>query len=240
MTAVGIIVALPQEGRSLTRKRLREGLCIPLDHDRLLVVSDTGSEAASRAASLLVSAGAQALISWGCAGGLAPELKPGNLVIPTQIVQASGEILPVDPAWAQRLSERIAQDVRAFQGKLLETSVIVSAAAEKQRLFELTQALVIDMESAGIARSAAEHNVPFLAVRSVVDPASTTLPSSIADSFDNRGRLHLPALLARCLVSPSHLIDLIQLGRHFDLAMQTLVKVDRLTGSDLLCTNSVA
>jgi adenosylhomocysteine nucleosidase len=237
VTAVGIIVALPQEGRSLTRKRLKEGECIPLDHNRLLAVSDTGSEAASLAASMLVASGAQALVSWGCAGGLAPDLRPGNLVIPTQIEQSDGELLTVDEAWAQRLGSRIAQEVRIFRGKLLETPAIVSCAGEKQRLFKQSDALILDMESASIARAATALNLPFLAIRTVVDPASVTLPTSIANSFDGRGRLQLPALLARCLVNPSHLIDLIQLGRHFDLAMKTLVKVDELAGSDLLCVN---
>lgn len=234
MSAVGLIVALSQESRSLTRHRIKPGQCFKLDHNRLLVVSDTGPEAARRAAVTLLKAGAKSLVSWGCAGGLHPDLQPGDLVIPGQIVQSGGVAIGTDSDWSNRLAERLAHYLSVNTGKLLETAYIISEASEKSRLFGETGAVALDMESASVARVAAELGAPFIAIRSIIDPASVTLPPSIASSFDARGHLQLANLLVKCLFRPSDILDLIQLGRHFKLAMSTLVKVDSLLQHDLL------
>ena len=49
-------------------------------------LSGTGPNNASDAAQKLISHGADRLISWGCAGALSTQLKPGHLIIATQLI----------------------------------------------------------------------------------------------------------------------------------------------------------
>ena len=53
--------------------------------------------------------GADGLISFGIAGGLAPGLKPGSLVVATEVIAEDGRRYPamdLIPHWGLRLSER--------------------------------------------------------------------------------------------------------------------------------------
>ena len=49
-------------------------------------------------------------------------------------------------------------------GTLLAGTAVVTATAEKARLFEQTGAIAIDLESGAVARVAARHGVPFAAL----------------------------------------------------------------------------
>ena len=55
-----------------------------------------GSERAYDVASTALSAGASALVSWGIAGALVPELSPGTILLPEQVLTAEGEEFATD------------------------------------------------------------------------------------------------------------------------------------------------
>jgi len=222
---IGILVAMPQECRSLTAKRVPEGGLLALDEGVLLGLSGAGPEAAARCAALLFAQGATALLSWGCAAALDPALKPGDLILPVSIIGADGQTLATDPAWRARLAGLLEAKLPVCQGKLLENRRIVSSAQEKQALFAATGAVALDMESAAAARAALDFKLPFLAVRSIVDPASIDIPPSIAAAFDENGVLHVGKMLGRALLRPVDFIGIIRLGRHFGAAMKTLQTV---------------
>lgn len=234
MSSVGLIVALAEECHSLTSGRVPERQCHRLADGRLLVRAGAGPEAARRAAELLLDQGASALVSWGCAGGLDPRLQPGDLVVPSAIRQPDGALLRTDPAALQALLDRLTPELNPIVDILLETPVIVSAANDKERLFRDSGAVAADMESAAVARVAIGRGVPFLAVRSIADPAGMSLPPSIAAAFDPQGRLHLNRLLSSLLLRPRDIPGLIGVGRHFRLALATLGRVNALAGADLV------
>jgi adenosylhomocysteine nucleosidase len=217
---------MPQECRSLTTQRIPEGGLLALDEGRLVGLSGAGPEAAARCAALLAGEGVTALLSWGCAAALDPGLKPGDLILPASIIGADGQTLATDPAWRLRLASLLEPHLPVCQGKLLESRRIVSSAQEKRALFAATGAVALDMESAAAARAALELGLPFLAVRSIVDPAGVDIPPSIAAAFDENGVLHVPRMLGRALLRrPADFIGVIQLGRHFGAAMKTLKAV---------------
>jgi adenosylhomocysteine nucleosidase len=233
VSSIGLIVALAQECRSLTSRKVPEGRSHRLDDGRLLVRAGAGPDAARKAAGLLLELGATALVSWGCAAGLDPRLQPGDLVIPAAIRQPDGALLRTDPVAVQALLDRLLPTLNPIVDTLLETPVIVGMADEKERLFRDSGAVAADMESAAVARVAAERGVPFLAVRSVADPAAMSLPPSIAAAFDDQGRLHLNRLFRSLLLRPGDIPGLIGVGRHFRLALATLSRVNALAGTDL-------
>ena len=60
----------------------------------------------------------------------------------------------------------------------------MAAAARKAQLFGATRAVAVDMESAAVAEVAAQHGLPFLVLRVVLDTAADSLPASIAARVD--------------------------------------------------------
>jgi len=220
---------MPQECRSLTLKRIPEGGFLALDEGCLVGLSGAGPEAAARCAALLAERGATALLSWGCAAALDPGLKPGDLVLPRQIIGVDGQTLETDPAWRGRLAAQLMPHLPVCEGNLLESRRIVSSAQEKKALFASTGATALDMESAAAARAALVFKLPFLAVRSIVDPADVSIPPSIAAAFDENGVLHVPKMLGRVLLRPVDFIGIISLGQHFGAAMKTLRQVAGIT-----------
>ena len=68
------------------------------------VACSGGSPERARAeAARLAAEGATGLVSFGLAGGLAPELRPGDLVLPETVQAPDGRSLPTDPAWRDNL-----------------------------------------------------------------------------------------------------------------------------------------
>jgi adenosylhomocysteine nucleosidase len=220
---------MPQECRSLTPQRIPEGGFLALNAGCLVGLSGAGPSAAARCAAVLVEQGVTALISWGCAAALDPTLHPGDLVLPSAIIGADGESLETDTTWRQRLASELASRLPVNQGTLLESRHIVSLAAEKRTLFANTGAVALDMESAAAARAAFSCKLPFLAVRSIVDPAHIDIPPSIASAFDEHGVLHVPKMLGKAALRPIDFLGILRLGRDFGTAMKTLQKVSAST-----------
>jgi uridine phosphorylase len=98
----------------------------------------------------------EGMISTGLCGALDPALRVGDVVV-------SG---------AAHIQAR-AQFVR---GEVHTVDHVTVTAAEKRTLRNQTGAIAVDMESAAVARKAAEWNVPYLCIRAVSDRAGDTLP----------------------------------------------------------------
>ncbi len=222
MTKLGILVAMSVECRSLTTKRVPQGGCLELDQHCLIGLSGAGPAAADRCVDLLIQAGAKSLISWGCAAALAPGIHPGDLILPDRIACKNGQLIETDESWRKRLTSKLEGQIHLYSGLLAESDRIVARADEKQAIHATKGAIALDMESAAVARAAERHRMPFLAIRSVVDPVDVTLPPSIEGAFDDKGILHVRKMLLSAFLHPVDFIDIIQLGRHFDAAMKTL------------------
>ena len=119
-----------------------------------------------------MAAGCGGLISFGVAGGLAPALKPGTCVIGSSIFDDEEE-RRTDARWAQRLMRIIPGSV---YGPIAGVPAPVAHCAAKAAMHRETGAIAVDMESHVVARLAAEHDVPFAAIRVVVDPVERTIP----------------------------------------------------------------
>lgn len=230
---VGFIVALPRECRSLTHRSLNRLETMQLEPGRLLRVSGTGRNNAEAAAEALVQHGARRLVSWGCAGALATELMPGDLVLPEQTVTADGSSGRFCDSWRAELSARCARDFRVNGGAIAESSNVIDSTDMKKRLHAATGAIAVDMESYGVSRVAKRHGLSCVAVRAIADDQATTLPRSVMSALDEHGELGVVALLSGLLQHPSDLYPLLQLNRYFNAAMRTLTVVARNAGPAL-------
>ncbi|HEX3177683.1 MAG TPA: hypothetical protein VHZ49_13465 [Methylomirabilota bacterium] len=118
------------------------------------------------------------VISAGVCGALAPELAPGDLVVPDVVVDEGG---------GRWLTGRIA--VLSARGTLLTVSAVVETAAEKARLWLERGARAIDMESAAILAWAAERGARAAVVRAVSDTADRGIPAALAATVADDGRV---------------------------------------------------
>jgi adenosylhomocysteine nucleosidase len=225
---LGIVVSLPRELKGLTRQRIPVGTWRAITNNTLVALSGMGAERAHRAGAVLVSQGAKALLSWGCAAALDDRISPGCLIIPERIIGASGEIHKVDTEWHQRLCKTLEHEHPVHTEALVESDAIMKTAAEKRALAKRTQAAATDMESAAQARLAQEHKLPFVALRAIVDTVSTDIPENVLKALDPQGNVSVWKLLASSCLAPADWMKLVQLGIQFSAAQRTLKKTRKL------------
>src|SRR3954452_12264116 len=90
-------------------------------------------------AKALLDEGADGLISFGIAGGLAPGLKPGTLVVATEVNAGDGRRYPA-------LDVVTASMTGAIRAPIVGAATIVAQAEAKQALYRQTGAAAVDLE----------------------------------------------------------------------------------------------
>lgn len=179
--------------------------------------SGPGPARAARAAEAAVAAGAGALVSWGLAGGLEPELAPGAVVIPERIVTERGGGHATDRAWQRALVAALEPDFCVHGGALLSVDHVLASPREKARAALATGTVAVDLESAAIAAVAARAELPFAAVRVVVDGVADTLPARIESWVAESGEQRLSAVV-RSALKPRSWSTLIRLAQRYRVA----------------------
>jgi adenosylhomocysteine nucleosidase len=221
---LGIVAALEAEARTLgpaVRRREERSLA----DGALLVVSGMGGDLAAPAARHLIEAGVSALLSFGFAGGLDPALRAGRVVLPSEVISREGARRPTCSEWRRRLNRAIAE-LEPVGGTLLSTAGPVATVEEKAALFRDTGAAAVDMESLAIAHVAAAHDIPFMAVRVIVDGAGDALPRTVA-AAGRSGQLSVLRLIGRLVATPKDLVGLLRLSRRYRAATRSLAAVAR-------------
>jgi adenosylhomocysteine nucleosidase len=221
---LGIVVSLPQELKRLTRQPIPMGTWRAITDSTLVALSGIGAERAHKAGTVLVSHGAKALLSWGCAAALNDRISPGCLIIPERIIGASGETYRVNSDWHRRLYKAVERKHPVCTEALVESDAVIKTGTEKQALAKRTQAVATDMESAALARLAQEHGIPFMALRAIVDTVSTDIPENVLKSLDLHGNISTWKLLVSSYCVPGDWIKIVQLGIQFSAAQRTLKK----------------
>jgi adenosylhomocysteine nucleosidase len=229
---LGIVAAMPAEARSVAKRLLLYGGPTTLGPDVRIWVSGIGPKRARVAANALLKEGATALLSWGSAGGLAPGLMPGSVILPRTVIAANRTCCYTDPAWHGRLAARLTGRVDLHTEPLAESRGVLARPDEKAALAKDTGAVAVDMESAAVGMAAGAARVPFMAVRVIADPSDMAIPLLALRIFGSSGRLNLPRLLAELMRHPFALPPLLRLGWHMRSATKMLSAVARLSGSD--------
>lgn len=215
---IGFVAALALECASLRRQSPRA--------ERWLVVqSGPGAARAAAAARHAIDAGAQLLVSWGLAGGLGVGVAPGTVIAPRRVFAEGEEPLPVDPVWHSRLA-LLAADFGVHRGDLLTVAEPLESPAAKRAAAEATNAVAVDMESAGIAAAAARARLPFVALRVIVDGVDDALPRGAGNWIDDRGRRRKSAVL-RAVVDARGWSALLTLARRYRVASSVLDRLAR-------------
>ncbi len=223
---LGVVAALEAEARTLGPAVRRHDGLASLGSGALLAVSGMGGDMAAPAARRLVEAGASALMSFGLAGGLDPTLDPGTVVLPSEVISRDGARFPTSPEWRRQLSLAVAEMTRVVSGTLLASLQPIDTAELKAAAFRETGAVAVDMESASVAEVAATHDLPFMAVRVIVDGAADVLPQAVL-AASHGGHLSVLRLVCGLAVAPRDIVGVIRLARRYRAATRSLSAVVR-------------
>jgi adenosylhomocysteine nucleosidase len=176
-----------------------------------------------RTAALVESAVRQAncLVSFGIAGGLAPELCAGQVVISTEVV-ADAERWQAEDSFRTHVAG-LAAGIGAIEGPVLGTSRIISSTDEKRRTWVETGALAVDLESDVVARIAASAGIPFVVVRTIADTAYRELPPAALIPLAEDGTPNVARVLVSVMRRPRQVAALFGLARETRAALAALV-----------------
>jgi len=242
--AIGLVVALNAEARALVGRgpwEHADGVVFRrsrlTDSTTLIVVrSGMGSENAATASQWLIRKGVSALGVSGVSGGLAPELLPGDLVLPEAVIQEHGnQMWEVSPGFVHMTSAALMHEgISAYRGPIITVLRPVLSARDKHTLFVKSKALAVDMESATVAAVAKSGGIPFFALRAVCDAAGHSIPGDLLVCVHQQGRVRLFQLFQSLFVKPALVSDLLRMKRDFGAALAGIGRGWRLAIRDIL------
>ena len=171
----------------------------------VLVKAGIGKVNAARCTQLLIDRfSPSAIVNTGIAGGLAPGLSVGDVVVATGVLQhdfdvtafghakgylctggddTAATVFPADEALSgcfAAAAQAILGEGHVHRGLIATGDQFISGAEHKSALYSEFRAMAAEMEGGAIAQVAAMDGVPFAVIRSISDLADGTA----ADSFD--------------------------------------------------------
>lgn len=143
----------------------------------VIVESGMGTKAAARAtAEAIKFYQPQWVVSPGFAGGLDDRLRRGHILMADEVVNTSGQCLPVgmklDAAWLDATKG-------LHVGRLLTVDEIIRQPADRRRLAAEHSAVACDMETFGVAEVCQQQGAKLLSVRIISDAVDDELPPEI-------------------------------------------------------------
>ena len=200
----------------------------------LAAVAGAGTpDGTDRAISSLIEQGVPGLVSFGIAGGLAPNLASGTLIAPAAVRGLGDEAYWVNVEWHARLTRAAhAAGVPLTVGGILGAQTIAASVSEKARLHRATRAIAVDLESHRVARAAERARLPFLIFRVIADSAQRDLPPAALVPLTKSGHPSL-RVLGSIVAKPGQIPALLELARETRNALQTLERAAVALGAAL-------
>jgi len=233
MQTIGIIAAMTQESAAVLRmikhwERSRVGpfqsRCFRVnERDCQMLTSGMGVERAAQATQMLVEASHPVLlVSVGVAGAVHADLAIGDVVAAGNACRLDqGKLGPFQPLArlseaARNAVEQVLQPRRAhlFLGTAISTR---GAQFTPEKGQELPNP-VLEMETMGIARVAAQHGIPLLSLRAISDGPGAPIPFDLAAMMDEEYNLRTGKLIRALLGNPRLLPPLVRMGENTRLA----------------------
>ena len=198
------------------------------------VIVGAGDQRRTAALVELAAQRAKCLVSFGVAGGLAPHLRPGQVIL-------SGEVIGDHQSWRpnQHFHHQVsdlARRIGAVEGPVLGSCDILSTEEDKIRAWRATGALAVDLESAIVARTAEAAGLPFLVLRTIADPATRELPPAALIPLSENGTPAFTRVLSEVLRRPRQISALFGLARETRQALTALAGPARALRSALAAT----
>ena len=236
--SLGLVVALDTEAKALLGRESRRCSGLGPSSDgfgktRIFCLrSGPGLDRSGAAARVLLDRNVSALACYGVSGGLAPDLRPGEVVLANAVHSLDGESMRCwypDQGWTRSVFHRLRRaGMPARLGPVLSSWEMVLSARRKEELYQATRALAVDMESAAVVRAAKEEGIPSLVVRSVCDPAQDSLAGQMVELLTREGTVNWSALFLHLLRRPQLIKDLWRMRLRFRSALSSMRLAFRL------------
>ena len=206
--------------------------------DLILVEGGVGKDRAEEATRRVIEEyNPRALVSVGFAGGVSPDMYPGELLLCHRLYSVTGPPAlwsPKDVAEPVEVGESLLQTVtealdeaglRYRHTDCLSVTHLVSHIPLKRWIGANFQVGIIDMESYWVSKIASEHGIPSLAIRSVLDPLEVSLPSFVGQTVDAGGKGAWVRAARYVAARPDKIPSLIRLSTEAREARESLVEV---------------
>lgn len=215
---LGVIVSLQAEVDCLSR--------FP-DGDCPLTCVTGGSALRARAgAEELRDKGAVGLVSFGLAIGLAPVLRPGDLVVADSVVLPSGRSIATDGQWRAALLSRLeGSNLNVRVARIAGGDELPASAGAKRRAFQTTFAAALDTDSHAVAEVAAAAGLPLLVVRAVAEPAEEMRPAIAFAANGADGQPRSLAMVGHLAKRPWEIAAAWRFSKNGRLALDALRRV---------------
>ncbi len=163
------------------------------DYELVLAANGAGAaRAASAVEAALQQFPAEAIVSTGFCGALAPELEIADIVVGTAISTGSRNFPAVQPS--SRRPHRM--------GMVCSIDHVAQTAAEKRQL-HAGGGCVVEMEAGGVAEQAAARGIPFYCVRVVTDLAGEDMENDFNGALRPDGHFATISILLGALRHPT-------------------------------------
>ncbi|MBI2081976.1 MAG: hypothetical protein HYT76_00250 [Deltaproteobacteria bacterium] len=134
------------------------------------------------------------ILSAGYAGGLREGMRPGDIVLPTEIWCESPDRFSPDPTLRNRLKDEIQKsDLPLHEGPLLTVFNPLKSPEEKREAGK-RGAIAVDMETVAIAAVCSKKGVSFVSLRVVFDPVEMEAPEFEPSKVIQKSPLKIPKL----------------------------------------------
>ena len=162
------------------------------------------------------------VVSFGIAGGLHPDLAPGDLVLGASVAHGGS-------AWeaCRNLNVTLrgtlaARSLRIFEGPTVGSESVVTTLQAKAGLRDASGAIAVDMESHVAARWASDNDLPFAILRVISDPAHRALPAVAVNALKPDGGVDVLRVLRGLIRRPGQFAALASAGRDARAAFAAL------------------
>ncbi len=183
-------------------------------------ISGASAARAQEQARALARDGARALLSFGLAGGLAPDLRAGDLLINGLVHLPNGGALQADGALIETL-QRLLSPTRIGPAAGVDGAVL--SPLGKARLAS-GGAECVDMETHGVALAARDAQLPWASVRAIADDSTTALPGWAMDLVRPDGTVNDAKAALALLRAPWDLPLALRLARANAKALAALTR----------------
>ena len=221
---IGVVSGLPRETECFR--------AIPAAERAFTTFAGIGPERAAEGARALVAGGAEALMSFGVAGGLIASVRAGTIVLASQVVDGDRAFGTADD-WRRNIRVLIGDAFPVAEAPMAGASRLVSTPEAKRTLGEATGALACDMESHAVGLVAAEAGIPFAVVRTVSDSVKRQVPKWVLGCITPDGGIRTGKLLGRAAVRPLAWPNLVGLAQDSGHAFRALKHVAETLGPRL-------
>ena len=231
---IGIIAAMPEETEDLLkrltiirRNRLEGFLFYELEagcKKLFLIESGVGMKKAAEAClALMGGTSPDIIMNIGFGGAPRPGTAVGDVVLATHLLffkdgmlieQKGLDLEAIADASTTLEADLPAYSFRVHRGTFVTTEEIVDKSTVA-RLIPMTAVnLILEMETAAVARTVSTQKIPLVAIRSVSDDAEEDLDFSICDFVDDDMRIRARKVFWALLKKPSLVPQIARLERN--------------------------